>query len=83
MPKPSVNVALKTAMFSTNRQQQLIARAARIAPQKLSHVVHGRRDLDPDERKRLIHALERFGVQSTEVELFGQPQSPQSLERSA
>lgn len=65
MSKQSLNVALKTALFATGKQQQKIAKAARIAPQKLSHVLRGRRELDADERKRLARVLDR-----SEEELF-------------
>ena len=69
MPNHS-NVALKTALFATGKKQQDIARLARIAPQALSHAIAGRRDLDAEERKRLIKALSRFGVERSIADLF-------------
>lgn len=65
MRKPLPNVALKTAIFATGHEQQQIAKRARISPQKLSHVIHGRRDLDDRERERLARVLGK-----TEAELF-------------
>lgn len=70
MKKPAPNVALKTALFATGKDQQLIAKRARISPQKLSHVIHGRRDLEPEERERLAKVLGK-----TQDELFGQQAS--------
>lgn len=57
MKKPAPNVALKSAIFATGKHQQRIARLARIQPQKLSHVIHGRRELDDAERDRLANVL--------------------------
>lgn len=65
MQKRTPNVALKTALFATGKQQQRIARLARIPPQKLSHVIHGNRELDADERGRLARVLGK-----SEDELF-------------
>lgn len=65
MSKPTLNVALKLALFASGKQQQRIAKAARIAPQKLSHVIRGRRELDSEERKRLARVLGK-----SEDELF-------------
>jgi len=70
MSKHILNVALKTALFATGKRQERIAKAARIAPQKLSHVLRGRRELDEGERKRLARVLGR-----SEDELFGATQS--------
>ena len=66
MQKPVLNVALKAALFATGKRQEAIAKAARIAPQDLSHALRGRRELDAKERKRLARVLGR-----TEEELFG------------
>lgn len=65
MAETTKNVALKTAIFASGREQQRIAQLARIAPEKLSHVIHGRRALSDDERKRLARVLGK-----TEDELF-------------
>lgn len=65
MSKPQPNVALKTAIFASGREQRRIAKLARIAPEKLSHVVRGRRELDDDERARLCRVLGK-----PEAELF-------------
>lgn len=72
----ALNVVLKAALWGTGKPQERIARAARIAPQKLSHVLRGRRELDEGERKRLARVLGR-----TEHELFGTPQ-PESTSQS-
>lgn len=65
MSKTSLNVALKMALFATGKPQQDIAKKARINPQKLSHVIHGNRELDNDERERLSRVLGK-----SEAELF-------------
>lgn len=65
MSKPSLNVALKTALFATGKRQQDIAKKARIEPQKLSHAIHGKRELDDDEKCRLARVLGK-----SEDELF-------------
>ncbi len=65
MTKRPLNVALKAALFATGKPQQVIAKAARVNPQKLSHVIHGSRELDADERKRLARVLGK-----SEDELF-------------
>lgn len=65
MKKSAPNVALKTAIFASGREQRRIAKMARIAPEKLSHVVHGRRELDDAERARLARVLGK-----SEAELF-------------
>lgn len=65
MEKPVLNVALKTALFATGKHQQRVAKAARISPQKLSHVLRGRRVLDDDEKARLAKVLGK-----SEDELF-------------
>ena len=70
MAKHGLNTALKTAVFDTGQHQERIAKAARIQPQKLSHVIHGRRELDEKERARLLAVLARYGVHRTESELF-------------
>lgn len=64
------NVALKTALFATGKEQQQIARLARISPQDLSHVISGRREFDARERARLLSVLRRHGVNTPEAELF-------------
>lgn len=70
MKKPAPNVALKTAIFASGREQQRIAKLARIAPEKLSHVIHGRRELDDKERERLARVLGK-----PEAELFPSPEA--------
>lgn len=65
MKKPVPNVALKTAIFASGREQQRVAKLARISPQKLSHVIRGRRTLDEAERERIARVL-----QIPESELF-------------
>lgn len=70
MDKPTKNVALKTAIFASGREQKRVAKLARIPAEKLSHVIHGRRELDARERKRLARVLDK-----PESELFGQPES--------
>ena len=57
MKKPAPNVALKMALFATGRDQQDLAKRARVSPQKLSHVIHGRREFDAKERERLARVL--------------------------
>lgn len=69
MSKTKPNVALKMALFATGKHQQRIAALAKIAPEKLSHVVRGRRVLDSDERARLCAVLGK-----AEADLF-QPES--------
>lgn len=70
MSKPTLNVALKAALFASGKSQERIAKAARIAPQDLSHALRGRRELDKRERKRLARVLG-----ASEAELFGATQS--------
>lgn len=60
-------VALKAALFASGKHQQVIAKRARVAPQKLSHALKGRRELDAGERQRLAKVL---GI--PEQELFGE-----------
>jgi transcriptional regulator with XRE-family HTH domain len=55
--KRTPNVAMKSALFATGKRQDRIAKQARIHPAKLSHVLYGRRELDPDELARLAKVL--------------------------
>lgn len=57
MKKTPPNVALKSAIFATGKHQKRIASLARIPAEKLSHAIHGRRELDDDERARLARVL--------------------------
>lgn len=59
------NVPLKMAMFASGKRQQNIAKAAKIDPAKLSHVVRGRREFTPNERRRIARVLGK-----SEAELF-------------
>ena len=45
------------AIFASGRAQQDIAREARIEPQKLSHVIYGRRELMPSDQRRVAKVL--------------------------
>ncbi len=65
MKKAPRNVALKNAIFATGKHQKRIARLANVPAEKLSHAIHGRRELDDDERKRLSRVLGK-----PEAELF-------------
>lgn len=65
MKKPAHNVALKMAIFASGREQQRVAKLARVSPQKLSHVIRGRREFDDAEKARLARVLGK-----SEEELF-------------
>lgn len=65
MKKTAQNVTIKVAIVEAGLTQQKAAQQARIEPQKLSHVIHGRRSLNEKERGRLAKALGK-----TEAELF-------------
>lgn len=66
------NTALKAALFATGKKQERIAALARIPPQKLSHAIYYRRELDDKERERLVKVLARFGVVRSVSELFAE-----------
>lgn len=74
MTKPVLNVALKAAMFASGKHQQQIAKLARISPQTLSHVIHGRREFTGAERKRIAKALSK-----AESELFAEPTNNEAV----
>lgn len=52
-----LNVALKSAIFSSGRKQKRIAYLARIEETQLSHIVRGRRPASDEERERLAKVL--------------------------
>ena len=58
MPRPH-NLPLKIAIIADGRSQEYIARKALIEPQRLSHAIYGRRDLDADAQARLAKVLRR------------------------
>lgn len=57
--KRQFNVALKMAIFQSQKKQKTIARKTRISEAQLSHIIRGRRVATPDEQDRIAEALER------------------------
>ena len=51
------NVALKMAIFESRKKQKRIAKLAGITEFQLSHIVRGRRDATPRQRRRLATVL--------------------------
>jgi transcriptional regulator with XRE-family HTH domain len=56
---PTLNLALKTAILASGKQQKRIARDTRIDETTLSHIVRGRREATEKEREKLARALGR------------------------
>lgn len=58
MTRPA-HMALKIALLDSGLPQFEVARLADVGSQKISHFIYGRRDLEPDERRRLARVLRR------------------------
>lgn len=59
MKKVRRNVALQSAIFASEQEQRTIAKRAKVAPEKLSHAIYGRRQLDDAEQQRIAAVLKR------------------------